>query len=103
MKVQSIRYPVNIAGQRLVLQFEVSDAPTKKGIRLQFVMPEVPQDIRDKDALKDKLSVVLQKIFGEAKITIDYDERNPYENVIAYIIPISSISEILLNVLKGNK
>jgi hypothetical protein len=100
MENQSVKYPVTIAGENLVLQFDLSDAPTKQGIRLQFVMKNEPKDIRDKDELKNKLSIVLQKKFGDAGIPIDYDERNPYRNVIAYIVPISSISKTLVDILK---
>jgi hypothetical protein len=100
-KSNNIKYPITIAGQKMVLQFVVSDAPTKQGIRLQFVMSKAPEDIREKDILKNKLSVVLQKLFGDAQISIDYDDRNPYENVIAYIVPMSSISNILVDILKG--
>jgi hypothetical protein len=101
MKSNSARYPITIAGQKLILQFDTSDAETKKGVRLQFVMEQDPSDPRDKDDLKNKLSVVLQKKFGESGIVIDYDERNPYINVIAFIVPISSIASILIEILRS--
>jgi hypothetical protein len=94
-------YPITILGQKLTLNFEVSDAPTKKGINLQFVMQNVPQDTRDKEQLQNKLSIALQKRFGDAGIPIDYNERNPYNNVISFIIPISSIADQMMKVLKG--
>jgi len=95
------KYPITIAGQKLLLQFAISDASSKQGINMQFVMEQEPQDVRDRDALKDKLSVVLQKKFGDANIPLDYNERNPYKNVISFIVPMSSISKMLVDVLKG--
>jgi hypothetical protein len=101
MESTQATYPITILGQKLVLNFEVSDAPTKKGINLQFVMQNVPQDARDKEQLQNKLSIALQKRFGDAGIPIDYNERNPYINVISFIIPISSIADQMIKVLKG--
>jgi hypothetical protein len=101
MESTQATYPITILGQKLILNFEVSDAPTKKGINLQFVMQNVPQDARDKEQLQNKLSIALQKRFGDAGIPIDYNERNPYNNVISFIIPISSIADQMIKVLKG--
>jgi len=101
MESTQATYPITILGQKLILNFEVSDAPTKKGINLQFVMQNVPQDNRDREQLQNKLSIALQKRFGDAGIPIDYNERNPYNNVISFIIPISSIAEQMIKVLKG--
>jgi len=101
MENQSAKYPITIAGKKLILRFDLSDSPTKQGVRLQFVMSEEPKDVRDKDELKNALSIVLQKRFGSAGIPIDYDERNPYKNVIAYIVPLSSITKLLTDILKG--
>jgi hypothetical protein len=95
-------YPITILGQKLILNFEVSDAPTKKGINLQFVMQNEPTDTRDKEQLRDKLSIALQKRFGDAGIPIDYNERNPYKNVISFIVPISSVADQMIKVLKGS-
>lgn len=95
-------YPITISGQKLILNFEVSDAPTKKGINLQFVMQNEPSDPRDKEQLRDKLSIALQKRFGDAGIPIDYNERNPYKNVISFIVPISSVADQMIKVLKGS-
>ncbi len=95
------QYPITIAGKNLVLQFDISDAPTKLGVNMQFVSKEGFADERDKQDLANKLSVVLQKKFGGAGIAIDYNERNPYKNVISYIVPLSAISSIMMGMLKG--
>jgi hypothetical protein len=95
------QYPITIAGKNLVLQFDISEAPTKLGINMQFVSKEDFTDERDKQDLANKLSVVLQKKFGDAGIAIDYNERSPYRNVISYIVPLSAVSAVMMNVLKG--
>jgi hypothetical protein len=95
------QYPITIAGKNLILQFDISDAPTKLGVNMQFVSKEDFADERDKQDLANKLSVVLQKKYGDAGIAIDYNERNPYKNVISYIIPLSAVSTIMMNMLKG--
>jgi len=91
---------VKIAGKNLGLLFDVNDHETKKGIKLHFVLDENFDDVRDKQALASKISTALQRKFGQAGIVIDYDERSPYENAISYIVPLQSISEILIKALK---
>jgi hypothetical protein len=44
---------------------------------------------------------VLQKRFGDAGIMVDYDDRNPYENVIGFLVPLTSVSKMLTDILKG--
>ena len=92
---------VTIDGKKLGLLFDVNSNPTKKGIKMHFVLEEKFEDARQKQALASKISTALQKRFGDAGIVIDYDERSPYENAISYIVPLQSISEILIKALKG--
>ena len=91
---------VTIEGKKLGLLFDVNSNPTKKGIKLHFVLDEDIQDPRDKQQLASKISTALQKKFGEAGIVIDFDERSPYKNAISYLVPLQSISEILIKALK---
>ena len=51
--------------------------------------------------LANQISVVLQKRFGASGIMIDYDDRNPYKNVIGFIVPLNSVATILIKALKG--
>ena len=92
---------VTIDGKKLGLLFDVNSNPTKRGVKLHFILEEKFQDPRDKQALASKISTALQKKFGEAGIVIDYDERSPYENAISYIVPLQSISELLIKALKN--
>jgi len=48
-----------------------------------------------------KISVALQKKYGEAGLEIAFNERNPFNNVISFIIPLDAISKMLVNILKG--
>ena len=100
------RYSVNLSidGEKvtLPLQFDLSEASTKKGVNMQFVLPkEKIQDPRKKQEYANKISVALQKRFGEAGIPVDYNERNAYLNVVSFIIPLSAISSWLIKILKG--
>jgi hypothetical protein len=93
---------VTIDGKKLGLLFDVNSNPTKKGVKMHFVLDEKFEDPRDKQALASKISTALQTKFGQAGIVIDYDERSPYENAISYIVPLQSISEMLIKALKGS-
>lgn len=94
-------YNVTILGQKLKLRFIPEDSPTKMGINMQFVMENEPEDPRDKQELSSKISVALQKKFGDSGIAIAFNDRNPYKNVISFIVPIDSISKLLVNALKN--
>ena len=92
---------VTIDGKKLGLLFDVNSNPTKKGVKMHFILEEKFEDPRQKQALASKISTALQKKFGDAGIVIDYDERSPYENAISYIVPLQSVSEMLIKALKG--
>jgi hypothetical protein len=100
------QYSVNITIDneklKIPVEFELSEADTKKGINLQFVLPDDKvKDPRKKQEYANKISVALQKRFGAAGIPIDYNERNAYVNVVSFIVPLSAVSEWLIGTLKG--
>jgi hypothetical protein len=95
------RFNITVAGKKYGLQFDVNDRPTKKGIRMQFILDKEFEDPRDKQALAGKISIALQKRFGDAGIMIDFDDRTAYRNVIGFIVPIDSIANMLVKILKG--
>lgn len=103
MEAPKPRYYATIAGKKLGLQFDVNSNPTKIGVKMQFILDKEYEDPREKQALASKISTALQTRFGEAGVMIDYDDRNPYKNVIAFIVPLAAVSEILMNTLKGSK
>lgn len=94
-------YNISVEGKKYKLQFDVNDRPTKKGIRMQFILDQEFEDPRDKQALAGKISVALQKRFGEADIMVDFDDRTAYRNVIGFIVPIGSVANMLVKILKG--
>ena len=93
-------YPVTVAGQNLKLRFTTEDSPSKQGINMQFVMENEIIDPREKQDIANKISVALQKKYGEAGLAITYNDRSPYLNVISFIIPMNSISKLLVDMLK---
>jgi hypothetical protein len=96
------RTSVTVAGQKLGLQFDMNTNPTKRGIKMQFVLPsENGMDPKEKQELTQKISTALQKRFGDAGVMVDFDDRTPYENVIGFLVPLSSVTNMLMNVLKG--
>ncbi len=70
-------FPVEIAGHHLTLRFDVNINKTKKGIKLQFVMKDVPTDPREAQQLANEIGSELQQKFGEANLQIVYDVENP--------------------------
>lgn len=97
------RYTVSIGGMKLGLQFDQNTNPTKMGIKLQFVLPEGGIDPQQKQDLTQKISTVLQKRFGEAGITVTLDDRVAYENVIGFTVPLDSVADMLIKIVKGVK
>lgn len=102
MEAVNPKFNITIAGKKYQLQFDVNSNPTKKGVKLQFILDQEFQDPRDKQALANEISVTLQKRLGASNIMVDYDERNPYKNVIGFIVPLSSISMMLIKAMKGS-
>lgn len=95
-------YPVEIAGHHLTLRFDVNINKTKKGVKLQFVMKEMPQDPRQLQQIANEIGTELQEKFGAANMQIIYDVENPYKNVIGFLLPLPSLaSSIMKNVFQG--
>ena len=92
---------VTVAGQKLGLQFDLNTNDTKRGVKMQFVLDSEGMDPKDKQELTQKISTALQKRFGDAGVMVDFDDRTPYQNVIGFLVPLNSISTLLLNILKG--
>lgn len=95
-------YPVEVAGHHLTLRFDVNINKTKKGVKLQFVMKDVPQDPRQLQQMANEIGTELQEKFGAANMQIIYDVENPYKNVIGFLLPLPSLANsIIKNVFKG--
>jgi len=95
-------YPVEVAGHHLTLRFDVNINKTKKGVKLQFVLKDVPQDPRQLQQMANEIGTELQEKFGAANMQIIYDVENPYKNVIGFLLPLPSLANsIIKNVFKG--
>lgn len=95
------QYPVEIAGHHLTLRFDVNINKTKKGVKLQFVMNDIPQDPRQAQQMANEIGTELQEKFGAADMQVIYDVENPYKNVIGFLLPLPSLADhIIKHVLK---
>lgn len=99
-KLQALipEYPINIAGKDFTLRLDVNTNKTKKGVKLQFVSNDLPQDPRMKQQLANQIGTELQTKFGEAGIQVILDLENPYNNVIGFLIPLPSIANYIVGV-----
>lgn len=89
-------YPVEIAGNHLTLRFDVNINKTKKGVKLQFVMKDVPSDPREAQQLANEIGTELQQKFAAAGLQIIYDVENPYKNVVGFLLPLPSLANYLI-------
>jgi len=94
-------FDITVAGKKYKLRFDVNDNPTKLGVKMQFVLDQEIEDPRDKQMLANEIAVALQKRYSNSGIVLYVDDRNPYKNVIGFIVPLSSISTMLIKALKG--
>lgn len=101
MEAVSPLFNITIAGKKYKLRFDVNDNPTKKGVKLQFILDQEFEDPRDKQMLANEISVALQKRLGAAGVMVDYDDRNPYKNVIGFIVPLNSVATMIIKAMKS--
>jgi hypothetical protein len=95
-------FPVQIAGHHLTLRFDVNINKTKKGVKLQFVMNDIPQDPRQAQQMANEIGTELQQKFGDADMQVIYDVENPYKNVIGFLLPLPSLANyIIKHILQG--
>lgn len=96
-------FDITVAGKKYKLRFDVNDNPTKLGVKMQFVLDQEFKNPIDKQNLADEIAVALQKRYGTSGIMIDYDDRNPYKNVIGFIVPLNSVAKMLIKALKSGE
>jgi hypothetical protein len=89
-------FPVQIAGHHLTLRFDVNINKTKKGVKLQFVMNDIPQDPRQAQQMANEIGTELQQKFGNADMQVIYDVENPYKNVIGFLLPLPSLANYII-------
>ena len=82
------------------LKVDINKNETKKGIKVQFILPEaVIGD--EKTNLTQKLQSKLNTGLAQYNLTANIDTDVPYENVIGFLIRIQDIRLLIKNALQG--
>ena len=82
------------------LKIDVNHNPTKKGIKVQFILPETLVG-DDKTTMTQKLQSRLNQGLAQYNLTANADTDVPYANVIGFLISINDIRLLIKNALKG--
>ncbi len=82
------------------LRVDVNHNPTKKGIKVQFVLPQTL--VGDaKTTMTQKLQVKLNQGLAKYNLTANIDTDVPYANIIGFLIRIQDIRLMIKDALKG--
>jgi hypothetical protein len=90
-----------LAGRTYVEGGKSKDVIAHKGVKMQFILDQEFEDPRDKQMLANQISVALQKKLGASGVMVDYDDRNPYRNVIGFIVPLNSVAMLIIKAMKA--
>jgi hypothetical protein len=82
------------------LKVDINKNETKKGIKVQFILPEVIMG-DEKTKLIQKLQTKLNSGLAQYNLTANVDNDVPYENVIGFLIRIQDIRLLIKNALQG--
>ena len=82
------------------LKLDVNPNPTKKGIKVQFILPK-GYSTNQKEDLTQKLKTKLNAGLAPHMLSVDVDLDVPYENVIGFLIRLSNIKMLIKSVLEG--
>jgi len=83
------------------LKIDVNSNQTKKGIKIQFIMPNNVSP-EQKEIYTAKLKTKLNAGLADHNLSVDTDLDIPYENVIGFLIRIESIKMLIKNILVGD-
>ena len=83
------------------LKVDVNHNPTKKGIKIQFVLPESIEG-DEKASVTQKLQSKLNAGLSQYNLTVSQDTDVPYNNVIGFLVPIADIKLLIKNAISGN-
>jgi len=83
------------------LKIDVNHNPTKKGIKVQFVLPQALEGDA-KTTMTQKLQSKLNSGLAQYNLTANMDTDVPYANVIGFLISIQDIRLLIKNALTGN-
>jgi hypothetical protein len=82
------------------LKVDVNHNPTKKGIKVQFILPDTIEGDA-KAAATQKLQSKLNQGLSQYNLTVSQDTDVPYSNVIGFLIPIADFRLFIKNALGG--
>ena len=82
------------------LKVDVNHNPTKKGIKVQFVLPDTLEGDA-KTQMTQKLQQRLNSGLSQYNLTVSQDTDVPYSNVIGFLVPIADIKLMIKNALTG--
>ena len=82
------------------LKVEVNHNPNKKGIKVQFVLPNTIEG-DERAAVAQKLQSKLNAGLSKYNLTVSQDTDVPYSNVIGFMIPIADIKLLIKNAISG--
>jgi hypothetical protein len=85
------------------LRLDVNPNPTKKGIKVQFILPR-GYSTNQKEDLTQKLKTKLNAGLAPHMLSVDVDLDVPYENVIGFLIRLSNFKMLIKSILEeGSK
>jgi len=84
------------------LRVDVNHNPTKKGIKVQFVLPQTLEGDKKAEATQ-KLQSKLNQGLEQYNLTVSQDTDVPYSNVIGFLIPIADIKLLIKNAIGGGE
>jgi hypothetical protein len=82
------------------LKLDVNPNPTKKGVKVQFILPK-GYTTNQKEELTQKLKTRLNTGLAPHMLSVDVDLDVPYENVIGFLIRLSNIKMLVKSALEG--
>jgi len=82
------------------LKLDVNPNPTKKGIKVQFILPK-GYSTNQKEDLTQKLKTKLNAGLAPHMLSVDVDLDVPYENVIGFLIRLNNIKMLVKSALEG--
>jgi hypothetical protein len=84
------------------LKVDVNHNPTKKGIKVQFILPSAIEGDA-KATVTQKLQEKLNQGLFQYKLTVSQDTDVPYANVIGFLIPIADIKIFIKNAISSGE
>jgi len=82
------------------LKIDVNHNPTKKGVKVQFVLPQTLEGDA-KTTMTQKLQSRLNSGLAQYNLTANADTDVPYANVIGFLIPIADVKLMIKKAITG--